>query len=660
MKFSKFILSPSILLLYFAILITAQPEFLHQSCFNDRGNYTANSIYKTNLDTVLSSLNSDTEGGGFYNLSIGQAPDRVEVKAFCRGDVGEEVCKGCIRNSTIKVLEICPNQKDAYGAYDLCSLRYSNRSIFGVEETEPTLSLVNTVNASNVNEFTRAQQTLSSRLRGLTAGGGSTLKFAVGSEGAGFETVYGLMQCSPDLSGQQCDDCLGQAIGGIADCCAGRKGGVVNKPSCQVRFEDQLFYQLTPSGTPLPPATSPPPPPTEGKDSNTAKTVVIIVVPTVCVVILAMFIYLCLRRRKPKAKAKADSVDDIEAAESLQLDFDMISVATNNFSDENKLGQGGFGAVYKGTLPNGQDIAVKRLSKNSGQGDLEFKNEVILVAKLQHRNLVRLLGFCLEGTERLLIYEFVANTSLDHFIFDPIKRKNLDWNKRYKIICGIARGLLYLHEDSRLRIIHRDMKASNILLDEEMNPKIADFGMARLFVVDQTQGNTSRIVGTYGYMAPEYAMHGHFSVKTDVFSFGVLLLEILSGQKNSSFRHGENIEDLLSFAWRSWREGTTMNLIDPNLKDSSSAEMMRCIHIALLCVQENVANRPTMNSILLMLNSFSLTLPVPSQPAFLMHTITESDMSYSSSQITESTRSRDEILPILSINAASITDLDPR
>ncbi|XP_062088343.1 cysteine-rich receptor-like protein kinase 11 [Humulus lupulus] len=184
-----------------------------------------------------------------------------------------------------------------------------------------------------------------------------------------------------------------------------------------------------------------------------------------------------------------EPVEEIENEESLQYSFETIKLATDNFSEGNKIGEGGFGAGYKGRLSNGQDIAVKRLSMGSTQGDLEFINEVMLVAKLQHRNLVRLFGFSLEGSEKLLIYEFVQNAN-------PRKRANLDWDRRYKIIGGMARGLLYLHEDSHLRIIHRDLKTSNILLDEEMNPKISDFGTAKLFVIDQTQGNTNRVVGT--------------------------------------------------------------------------------------------------------------------------------------------------------------------
>lgn len=349
-----------------------------------------------------------------------------------------------------------------------------------------------------------------------------------------------------------------------------------------------------------------------------------------------------------KARKKAKNSDEVLVMDSLLFDFDTIKFATNNFSSTNKLGQGGFGAVYKGNLSNGQEIAVKRLSKNSEQGEREFKNEVSILAKLQHRNLVRFFGYCIQREERLLIYEFLPNGSLNNFIFS---RADLDWKARYKIIVGIARGLLYLHEDSRLRVVHLDLKASNILLDNEMNAKISDFGLARLFVLDQSQeASTRNVGGTFGYMAPEYAVRGHFSTKSDVFSFGVLVLEIVSGQKRSSFSTGEATEeDLLSYAWKSWRNGTAFNLVDPTLREGSTNEIMRCIHIGLLCVQEMVANRPTMALVVSMLNSHSTTLEIPSEPAILncfnLNTTTDS----------RSSRAKPE-----SKTAVSISELEPR
>ncbi|KAL1336079.1 hypothetical protein HN51_030479 [Arachis hypogaea] len=372
-----------------------------------------------------------------------------------------------------------------------------------------------------------------------------------------------------------------------------------------------------------------------GKNNNVGK-IVGITFGAVASVILGLSLFLLWKKRKLKSiwKRKTNQKGSFERVisasrelsgertmDDLELplfDFTTLTMATNNFSEENKLGEGGFGSVYRGRLVEGLEIAVKRLSKSSGQGNEEFKNEVKSMAKLQHRNLVRLFGCCIEKEEQMLVYEYMENNSLESILFDKDKCCLLDWQMRFDIIRGISRGLLYLHQDSRLRIIHRDLKASNILLDREMNPKISDFGMARIFCSDQTQANTRRVVGTYGYMSPEYAMDGLFSVKSDVFSFGVLVLEIISGKKNKGFYSSEEI-NLLGHAWRLWKEGRALELIDSSFGDSySETEVLRCIQVGLICVQERAEDRPTISSVVLMLSSENASMPQPRNPGFVL------------------------------------------
>uniref|UniRef100_A0A1J3E7J0 Receptor-like serine/threonine-protein kinase n=1 Tax=Noccaea caerulescens TaxID=107243 RepID=A0A1J3E7J0_NOCCA len=358
--------------------------------------------------------------------------------------------------------------------------------------------------------------------------------------------------------------------------------------------------------------------------------------------ILVIAAYGCWRYRVKQIGSSLVSKDNLEGSWKSDLqsqdvsglnffEIDTLQTATNHFNISNKLGQGGFGTVYKGTLHDGKEIAVKRLGSSSVQGKDEFMNEIKLISKLQHRNLVRLLGCCIDGEEKLLVYEYMVNKSLDTFLFDLKKKLEIDWPKRFNIIQGIARGLLYLHRDSFLRVVHRDLKVSNILLDEKMNPKISDFGLARMFQRNQHQDNTGSVVGTLGYMSPEYAWTGTFSEKSDVYSFGVLMLEIITGKEISSFSYGKDSKNLLSYAYESWRESGGVNLLDEDLADSdsvNSAEGGRCVHIGLLCVQHQAVDRPNMKQVVSMLTS-TTDLPKPTQPMFVVDTSDEEDSSLS-------------------------------
>ncbi|WCJ42975.1 G-type lectin S-receptor-like serine/threonine-protein kinase At1g11330 [Euphorbia peplus] len=337
----------------------------------------------------------------------------------------------------------------------------------------------------------------------------------------------------------------------------------------------------------------------------------------ICVLIVAYLLGRSLAKHRESMKKNKDTINRVKHQELALFTLQKLIIATDNFHTKNQLGEGGFGPVYKGEFPDGQEIAVKRLSRASGQGFEEFTNEVVVISKLQHRNLVRLLGCCVEGEEKMLVYEYMPNKSLDAFLFDPRRKQLLDWRKRFCIAQGICRGLLYLHRDSRLRIIHRDLKASNILLDQELNPKISDFGLARIFGGNEDQAKTRRVVGTYGYMSPEYAMKGRFSEKSDVFSLGVLLLEIVSGRKNTSFHDNDEASSLLGFAWKLWTESNAVDLKDEILSDpSDEAEIIRCINVGLLCVQDFADDRPNVSTVISMLNSEIVDLPSPNQPAF--------------------------------------------
>ncbi|KAL7589108.1 hypothetical protein Lser_V15G41206 [Lactuca serriola] len=580
-----------------------------------QGTYKQNSAYQKNLNDTLSSLTESHNGNGFFTAYSDSSQDDDQsttttyAVALCPGDFDVESCLGCVKSATERLRRDCPNQKKATGwYYGTCMLTYSNSTF---ERNDEVLSIRESY-ISNSDSILDALGNLFKELQGKAAVDGynrtsySDAIILPRSTGS----IQATMQCFPNISHDICHECLMNATDYLLTCCSGNAEVVVSyRYSCFLRYAIDLVNFSDPPMLPTNPSTIQPP----GKNrSNVIGPA--IAAATVALAISTFFIWLRVRSKKGHKEEVFDALDEV-TGEIIYFRLNEMNAATSNFSVANKLGEGGFGPVFWGELSDGKKIAVKRLSHNSSQGMQEFKTEVKLIIKLQHKNLVRLLGCCMKGNERLLVYEYMCNSSLDKYLFDLEKAKELNWAKRVKIVNGIAKGLRYLHEDSRLKIIHRDLKASNVLLDEEMNPKISDFGTARIFGSNQIEANTDRVVGTYGYMAPEYAMEGLFSIKSDVYSFGVLLLEIMSGKKNNRLFHEEHDQNLLSYAWMLWKEGKGEKLIDENLKDDCPVdEALKWMRIALLCIQEDPNDRPTMSSVASMLEGEWKIVSEPKPP----------------------------------------------
>ncbi|XP_057538358.1 cysteine-rich receptor-like protein kinase 25 [Amaranthus tricolor] len=606
----------------------ADPVFASVYC-PDIETVAPNSKFQSNVNTFLSLLNSTLiNDNHFYNTTVGSGANKVYGSFFCRIDQTIAFCQECISLAINSLNSHCPGKKNSIVWYDQCMLRYSNGSFFGIMNDSPMVPVWEKVNdvdmhnmTSNISSFTEVVLKTLGDVSYQAATSGSGKKFSTKEARfrenlTRFNIIYSLAECTPDISGTDCTSCLHMIVRNMTELCNKRAGCTVLNPSCNMKVGMYPFY-----GDALSPGSKASHVPFFGDTpgSKRRKNLIVllgIIISAILAMVIVFAVWFCACRKTSKLSF-IEAENQIEIEESLKFDLTTIRKATNNFSAVNKLGEGGFGEVYKGKLDNGRCIAIKRLSSKSQQGIDEFKTEVVLVAKLQHRNLVKLLGFCLSGKEKILVYEFLPNMSLDRFLSDPEKRASLNWKTRCKIIKGIVRGLLYLHEDSRLKIIHRDLKPSNILLDESMNPRIADFGTAKLFGVDQTQDNTDKIVGTLGYMAPEYLIAGHFSVKSDVYSFGILILELVSGLRNKYGPYQQTNEALLFRAWRLWNEGKPLKLADPSLgSDFEPDELSKCIHIGLLCIQEDAAKRPRMALIAGMLNGEMISLPSPTPPRF--------------------------------------------
>lgn len=426
--------------------------------------------------------------------------------------------------------------------------------------------------------------------------------------------IYALAWCAM-VSNEDCYLCLNKGFNGYMACCLDQMGGWVASVNCAMAYDNRPFFNISF----LQMAASPP---SSGNGTRTdarskRKNIILISSLTAAAILVLIFCGVIIIYQRTRKISGIDVEEKMGIPDSLLLPFTSLKVATNNFSNENKLGEGRFGPAFKGVLPDGRPIVVNRLSNASQKGFSEFRKEVALVAQLQHKNLVKLLGYCLQNKEKLLVYEYLSNACLDEHLFDPARREKLDWKKRHSIIEGIARGLVYLHNHSRLKIIHRDLNAKNILLDDNMKPKISDFGLAKLVCSTESQLNTKLIAGTFGYMAPEYATRGFFSTKSDVFSYGMVVLEIITGRRNSSFVEFGNSLNLQTFVWQNWNEGKAEEVVDQGLGGRYQMdEVSKCLNIGLLCIQSDPVERPCMSTVMLFLRSDTTELPVPSLPAF--------------------------------------------
>ncbi|KAM0839973.1 hypothetical protein ACQ4PT_059973 [Festuca glaucescens] len=477
-------------------LATAQTA---RFCGNgDSGNFTSNRAYQANLRLLSSTLPKKAAANTtlFATHTIGDAPDTIFALTLCRGDINASVCEGCVATAFEDGPRLCPYNKDVTLFYDACLLRFSNKNFLTTTDNSAVI-LMNTQNFTTSVDSTRLLLfTLINNTAQVATG--SIRRFATSRlDVIAFTTMYCLMQCRPDLTTDDCTVCFEVVLQDTLGYIDYKQGTQGLGTRCTMRYEIYPFFFGDPMLRIMNLATEVP------AINNTAPgSMPPAGTPTQNPVVQTSVEHRGKVNLHDQAATNRMEEDALvwrleeKSSEFTLFDFSEILHATCNFSNENLLGRGGFGPVYKGQLPGGMEIAVKRLASHSGQGFTEFKNEVELIAKLQHNNLVKLLGCCIQGEEKVLVYEYLPNKSLDFFIFDGNRTTLVDWNKRRVIIEGIAQGLLYLHKHSRLRIIHRDLKASNILLDQDMNPKISDFCLAKIFSSNDTQGTTKKVVGT--------------------------------------------------------------------------------------------------------------------------------------------------------------------
>lgn len=548
-------------------------------------------ILADNFVPAMDNLSTLVNANGFGTTVVGKGPNAVFALGQCLEDLDSIDCMLCFSEIRSQLPKCYPNRGGRI-YLDGCFGRYENYAFFDeVFDSKDTKICSYKRNSSNQHFHEVAREAVGN----VSSEARKNQGFAVGSVSNFNSTVYVLSQCWKNLGKASCSSCLNAAASQLLSCSRATEGWALYA-GCYMRYSTELFWNVD-----------------QETSSSSGKSNILWIVlgSSLGGFLLTIGIIVVWRKGHFRCNKKRGSLRDLygpglSAAVSqsnLSFRYEELKRATKNFSPANKLGQGSYGTVYKAALSDGKEVAVKRLFLNTRQWVDQFFNEVNLINQVRHKNLAKLLGCSVDGPESLLLYEYYHNRSLDLFIFGENRNKHLDWQLRFDIIRGLAEGLSYLHEESETRIIHRDIKASNVLLDDKFKPKITDFGLARSFSQDQTHLSTG-IAGTLGYLAPEYIVHGHLTEKADVYSFGILIFEIVTGKRFSNPVGSQAGHSLLAKIWNCYKAGTLAQIIDESIyKENKKDEILHVVETGLLCAQANPRSRPTMTKVVELLRS---------------------------------------------------------
>ncbi|XP_057762150.1 cysteine-rich receptor-like protein kinase 1 [Arachis stenosperma] len=553
------------------------------------------------MDTV--SVKIKEQGWSAESIINPVAP--IFALAECRNDLNNSNCYKCFNHAREYLSQCLP--KVAGRVYmDGCFLRYDNYGFFNEMEYNSTDS-----NNSNATDPAGFREKVGKAVTNVTETAATSVhKFAVNGDN---KDVFALAQCWHTLDREGCERCLKRAERKLSECIIVNDEGKSMLAGCFLKYSTRKFYgeEFDENGV------------KNNYDNSYNKVIIVSLSSAVAVTLIIITGVMVKKKKAPICTVGMDRSKRFEYVAGYTFKYELLEKATNYFDPACKLGQGGAGSVFKGTLPQGKTVAVKRLFFTTRQWTDGFFNEVNSITGITHKNVVKLLGCSIEGPESLLVYEFVPNGSLEQILFGRDSTTFLTWKQRFNIICGVAEALAYLHGGTESKIIHRDIKSGNILLDENLDPKIADFGLAR-FVTENRSHVTTGIAGTLGYMAPEYLLQGQLTEKADVYAFGVVVAEVVCGKKNSVYTQGST--SVLHCIWKNYKAQNITASVDPALNGQFvEEEASNALKAALLCTQSSVSLRPSMSQVLQILTDKDFVVPSPRQRPFLNCTMLSLD-----------------------------------